>query len=78
MFHHNGGQRWELGAVGERQCGEGWLIARISVEEVEVNWKKFESQHSVVAKSTDSGSRLLGFKSVPLNLPCTSSSLSVK
>ena len=66
MFHHNGRQRWELGAVGEGQCGEEWLIPRISVEEVEVNWKKFESQRSVVAKSTDSGSRLLGFESVPL------------
>lgn len=53
-----------MGAVGEGQCGEEWLIPRMSVEEVEVNWKKFESQHSVVAKST--GSRLLGFESVPL------------
>ena len=49
MFQHNGGQRCELGAVGEGQCGEGWLIARLSVGEVEVNWKKFDSQHSVVA-----------------------------
>ena len=56
MFHHNGRQRWAFEAVGERQYGEEWLIPRISVEEVEVNWKKFESQHSVVAKSTDSGS----------------------
>ena len=42
------------------------VIPRISVEEVEVSWKKFKRQHSMVAKSTDFGSRLLGFESMSL------------
>lgn len=75
MFHHSGrqGGHWKLWERGS--MGREWLIPRISVEEVEVNWKKFESQHSVVAKSTDSCSRLLGFESVPLTFLCKFSSL---
>lgn len=48
-------------------CGEV-LIPKISVEEVKVSWEKFKRQYSTVAKSTDSGSRLLGFESTPLTL----------
>lgn len=50
------------------RAGSGEVLTpKVSVEEVEVS-QKFKRQHSAVTKSTDSGTRLLGFESVPLTL----------
>ena len=43
-------------------------LPELSVGEVKVSWKKCKRQYSAIAKSTYSGSRLLGFESVPLTL----------
>lgn len=54
-----------------RESGAVWgelLIPKLSVGEVKVSWKKCKKQYRAVAKSTYSGSRLLGFESMPLTL----------
>lgn len=59
-----------------RMSGAVWgelLIAKVSVEEVKVSWKKFKRQYSVVAKSVF----ILAPGCLGLN-PCLSPSLHLK
>lgn len=44
------------------------LILKMFVKEMELSWKMFKRKYSVMVKSTDSGSRLLGFESMPFPL----------
>lgn len=58
--------KWELWVLKDVRAVWGEvLIPKISVEEMQISWKKFKRQYSVMAKSIYSGSRLLGFESLP-------------
>lgn len=57
---------WELWVLKDVRAVWGEvLIPKISVEEMQMSWKKFKRQYSVMVKSIYSGSSLLGFESLP-------------